>query len=150
MHTVCPAHALPADALRTRPSVGTFWSAFVFSDPHDCAAALSPARLLIHARTDTTCAASGALARALLWLNLHARQVLQRRAPVLASVVQIDDLLGRRFFDTEQTRPLIEVPLPAGTYHVTVRLGSLHRRYTVTLEQGATFHLHLRSAIDHP
>jgi hypothetical protein len=42
---------------------------------------------------------------------------------------------------------VLEVPLPAGTYHVNVRLGDAKRRYTVTLEHGATVNLYLdRSA----
>lgn len=119
-------------------------------DTRDCAAACAPARLLIHAHADANCAAGRSLAGALRWLIVHARLLQQRHAPVLAAVVQIDDLLGRRFVDTEQTRPMIEVALPAGTYHVTFRRGSWQRRYTVTLEQGATVHLHPRVAIVPP
>ena len=58
--------------------------------------------------------------------------------------MQIDDLQGRRFFVTEDAQPPIEILLPAGTYHVSARQSTLRRRYTVTLEQGATLHLHLR------
>lgn len=150
MPTFFPAGPHLTHALGTVRSSGRFGGTFVSSDLHPGATAASPARLLIHASTKSTCAAGGALGRAVLWLNLRVSHLLKGRVPALASVVQIDDLLGRRFFDSEKAWPLIEVTLPAGTYHVTVRLGSLHRRYTVTLEQGATFHLHLRSVIDHP
>lgn len=150
MPTLFPAGPHPTNALGTVRSSGRLGGTLVSSDLHPGATAASPARLLIHSSTEPTCAASGALGRAMLWLTLRVSHLLKGRAPALASVVQIDDLLGRRFFDSEQARPLIEVTLRAGTYHVTVRLGILHRRYTVTLEQGATFHLHLRSTIDHP
>ena len=61
-----------------------------------------------------------------------------------AAQVRIDDLRGRPFFAAEQPATPIDVPLPAGTYHVRVDLGPLQRRYTITLEPGATFHLHLQ------
>jgi hypothetical protein len=64
------------------------------------------------------------------------------------ALVRIDDLQGRRFFTSEDARACIDLPLPAGTYHVTVRLGELQRRYTVVLEQGATVRLDLPLAQD--
>jgi hypothetical protein len=57
--------------------------------------------------------------------------------------VRVDDLLGKPHFAADDVRSLIDVALPAGTYHVNVRLGEVQRRYTVTLEQGKTFDLHL-------
>jgi hypothetical protein len=44
--------------------------------------------------------------------------------------------------------PLVEVPLPAGTYQVTVQLGCVRRSYTMTLEPGMSFDLHLRLSPD--
>lgn len=60
-----------------------------------------------------------------------------------ATALQIDDLHGQRFFATDNACALITLPLPAGTYHVTVRAGGLQRRYTVALQDGATVDLHL-------
>ena len=64
--------------------------------------------------------------------------------------VQVDDLQGRSVFAAAGLRAPIDVPLPAGTYHVSVRLGERQRRYTVTLEQGATVDLRPRWAQDGP
>ena len=58
----------------------------------------------------------------------------------------IDDLQGRRLYACDDLRSMIDVALPAGTYHVTVRHGGDRRRYTVALEQGATFNLQLPHA----
>jgi len=55
------------------------------------------------------------------------------RAPLS---VQIDDAQGNRMLAIADAGPRIDVPLPAGAYHVAVRLGSVQRRYTLTLEQG--------------
>jgi hypothetical protein len=122
----------------------------VSRDLHLNAAAAVPARLLIHAGPDKTSAAAGAGARALLWLQRRWTRLRSGRSPAVACVVQIEDLLGRRCFDALQVCPLLEVMLPAGTYHVSVGLGGLHLRYTVALEQGGTAHLHLRSALKLP
>ena len=111
------------------------------ADPESCAAASSTGRLLIHP-TDNTEARS-ALAEAAKRLRALARANLQRFLPAPISM-QIDGLQGRRFFVTEDAQPPIEILLPAGTYHVSARQSTLRRRYTVTLEQGATLHLHLR------
>jgi hypothetical protein len=58
--------------------------------------------------------------------------------------VRIDDLQGRQFYACDDVRSPIDLPLPAGTYHITVGLGQPQRRYTVTLEHGAAFDLYLR------
>lgn len=63
------------------------------------------------------------------------------RAPLS---VQIDDAQGNRMLAIADAGPRIDVPLPAGAYHVAVRLGSVQRCYTLTLEQGTSFDLHLR------
>lgn len=110
---------------------------------------MHPSRLLIHASDDAARADGKAIARALHWLPAWALPERRRRSPEVTGV-QIHDLAGRQFFASEMTRPLIDVPLPAGTYHVTVQRGSLRRRYTLTLAQGATVHLVQGLARDHP
>ncbi len=44
--------------------------------------------------------------------------------------------------------PFVDIPLPAGTYHVTAELGKVRRSYTMTLEPGASFNLRLRFTAD--
>jgi hypothetical protein len=111
-------------------------------------ARVDTARLLIHACDPPAPAGCGAFARALRRLAGRAWRGRARRAPLLR-MVQVDDLLGRAFFASDSSRVAVELPidlpLPAGTYHVTVDGSGQQRRYTVTLEQGATFHLHLWS-----
>jgi hypothetical protein len=92
--------------------------------PEDAEAPAS-AQLLIHAANDPLHAPSG-------------------RDGVLTTELRIDDLQGRPCFAADSTRSLIAVHLPAGTYHVSVRLGTVRRRYTLTLERGTTFDLYLR------
>jgi len=88
----------------------------------------------------------------------HARPPLQRlralyaegpwheeRAPLS---LRIDDLRGHPVLAVDDAGPLIDVPLGAGTYHVTVHLGNLRRSYTMTLEKGTTFDLYLRLTRD--
>lgn len=108
----------------------------------------SAARLVIHVEDDV-----GTRGR-------HARPPLQRlralyadgpwheeRAPLS---LRIDDLRGHRVLAIDDAGPLIDVPLAAGTYHVTVHLGNVRRSYTMTLEQGTTFDLYLRLTPDEP
>lgn len=95
-----------------------------------------------------------------------------RRAATTRTGVRVEDLQGREYFAAEDARligdppadgyivrspewiraglgearrsaRLIDLPLPAGTYHVTLNQGGLQRRYTVALEHGARFDLHL-------
>lgn len=107
-------------------------------------APLSLPHLLIHAEEG---ACVGSFAFALQWLRASASQARRQRARTTVGV-RIDDLQGRHFFAAEDARSLIDVSLPAGTYHVTVQLGGCSRRYTVTLAQGATVDLHLPPAAD--
>ena len=65
-----------------------------------------------------------------------------------ATSAHADDLRGQQFYAAEDAQSLLEVPLPAGTYHVNVRLGDARRRYTVTLEHGATVNLNLDRSAD--
>jgi hypothetical protein len=79
-------------------------------------------------------------------LRRFARQVLfapraAARAPVHLS---IDDLAGHRLLDLDQVDALLDIPLPAGTYHVTARQGAASRRYTMTLAASSAHDLHLR------
>ena len=57
--------------------------------------------------------------------------------------LNIADLHGRQVLATEVGGLLTVVSLPAGTYHVDAHLGNVRRRYTMTLEQGASFDLYL-------
>lgn len=75
--------------------------------------------------------------RARLWQN----RVRDHRLPLK---VRIDDLQGCRYADIEALAPLINVDLPAGTYHVTAERGAALRRYTIKLESGAGFDLYLQ------
>lgn len=62
--------------------------------------------------------------------------------------VEIDDLQGNRVVAIDAAGRLIRMRLPAGTYQVTAHRGKVRRRYTMTLEEGASFDLHLRLAPD--
>ena len=107
---------------------------------------LSPARLLIHAADpiDTDRRYFETPLRRLF--ALHTDGPCNRsRVPLK---LQIDDLEGRRVHTVDDAGPLVDVPLPAGTYQVSVHLGTLRRSYTMTLLPGASFHLHLRLTPD--
>jgi hypothetical protein len=67
-------------------------------------------------------------------------------SPAAPTGVQVQDLQGHEYFAADDARSLIDLPLPAGTYHVTLRQGELQRRYTVALAHGARFDLHLPQA----
>jgi hypothetical protein len=60
--------------------------------------------------------------------------------------LRIDDLQGHRMHAVDSAGPLVDVPLPAGTYLVSVHLGPVRRSYTMTLEPGASFDLYLSLA----
>jgi hypothetical protein len=62
--------------------------------------------------------------------------------------LRIDDLQGHRLHTVDDAGPLVELPLPAGTYQVSVHLGPVRRSYTMTLEPGTSFDLYLRLAPD--
>jgi hypothetical protein len=67
----------------------------------------------------------------------------------LPLTIRIDDLQGRRYAEIEELAPLINVDLPAGTYHVTAERGAALRRYTIKLESGGGFDLYLRLTPSH-
>ncbi len=58
--------------------------------------------------------------------------------------VQVANLQGGELRCLDTSEALIELPLPPGTYDVTVTLGNIRRRYTVPLAPGASCDLHLR------
>jgi hypothetical protein len=109
---------------------------------------LPAARLLIHAASKIGSAGfhfKSALKR------LRARySVDTQSASSTALRIQVDDLQGVRQCAIDDAGALTEVPLPAGTYHVSVSLGSLHRSYTMTLEPNACVDLYVQLAQDLP
>lgn len=58
--------------------------------------------------------------------------------------VQINDLQGQQVFGVESAETLLDIPLPAGTYHVIVQRGKVRRSYTMAIEPGTSFDLYLR------
>jgi hypothetical protein len=105
----------------------------------------SMARLLIHAEHAEAPSRGHFVALLRPWRAWVAS--LLGQAPSAHADVHVDDLGGQQFYAAEDAQSLLEVPLPAGTYHVNIRLGDAKRRYTVTLEHGSTVNLYLdRSA----
>lgn len=101
----------------------------------------SSARLLIF-RSERASAGTGLLAALQARWRLLADRLGLRTTPARTRV-RVDDLQGRRFYACNDATSLIAMDLPPGTYHITVRLGGLQRRYTVALDRGATFNLRL-------
>jgi len=99
------------------------------------------ARLLIHAE-DQLSDMEGLQSA---WHRLRAR-FSRRRQPATQTRLQlrVDDLQGRQLRAVDDAGPLTDWPLPAGTYRITAICGDLRRRYTLTLEPGASFDLYLR------
>jgi hypothetical protein len=60
--------------------------------------------------------------------------------------IEIHDLKGHRILTVDDASPLLDVSLPAGTYHVSTQLGPLKRGYTMSLQAGGAFDLYLRLA----
>jgi hypothetical protein len=103
----------------------------------------TPARLLIHAHDDHPQGrhADSPLQRLLALYPAGNRST--RREPLR---LLIDTLEGETVLAVDDAGPLVDVSLPPGTYHVTAHLGDSHRGYTMRLDQGASFDLHLRLA----
>jgi hypothetical protein len=109
-------------------------------------AARPAAHLLIHAGLD---AGAG---------DRRHESVLQRLRAIQAHALwhnkltpislHIDDMHGRRVHSIEDAGTLVDVRLPAGTYHVTVHVGNVRRRYTLTLESGSSVDLYPRVEAD--
>lgn len=64
-------------------------------------------------------------------------------APAPRTRLCIDDLQGRHFYASDDATPPVAMELPVGTYHITIRMGGVERRYTVALDRGAVFRLRL-------
>jgi hypothetical protein len=62
------------------------------------------------------------------------------------SALAIHDLQGQPLLVLADLRPPMEVALPAGTYHVSVQLAGVRRRYTVSLAAGASFELRVATS----
>ena len=109
----------------------------------------SAARLLIHpAHADAAGAPMrGWLTRARALLGTWTANARGAHAEPPACV-RIDDLHGRCHFSADLPSRVIDVALPAGTYHITLRLGALQRRYTVTLGEGTAVDLELPLTAD--
>jgi hypothetical protein len=105
---------------------------------------LTAAHLLIHAEIgEARQPGNSALQTALNGLRF--RYIgRHRRASSIPLQLQVDDLQGQRMSAVADAGSLTDLPLPPGTYQITVRLGNYRRRYTMTLEPGTSFHLHLR------
>lgn len=76
-------------------------------------------------------------------LRSHDLQTGSERLPL---GLEIHDLHAQQVLSIDAAGPLVEVTLQPGTYHVTTRLSGFKRGYTIALESGATFDLHLRQA----
>ena len=105
---------------------------------------LAVARLLIHA---DGAAATGPTRLAALWHQLHHLYTMATHAvPPSPLQVRIADLQGHCVFVNDAAGPLLDLPLPAGTYQITAQLGTIRRSYTTALLPGGSFNLHLRLA----
>ena len=101
------------------------------------------ARLQIHADGIDRADAGGVFAQ---WMaRFRALNPFGTRSPSSHGAgVRVRDVHGREHLVLDSLRSTVDIELPAGTYHVSVRLGSWRRLYTVTLESGRTFDLHVR------
>ncbi len=105
----------------------------------------SAARLLIHTGAERGAQEHGLAALLRRLRAWHAARPPHERQP---AALEIHDLQGQRILAVREASPLVEVALPPGTYHVTTRVDGIHRRYTVTLEAGASFDLRLSTTRD--
>ena len=122
-----------------RACAGAYAQAVVAADGQTCPADSAMARLHIDA-TQATADERGTLSLVLRRLNPWTLDATQ---PALSGL-RINDLDGRSYFSADELPPVIDLQLPAGTYHVTVSHGTQQRRYTVALGQGVAVHLQLR------
>lgn len=106
-----------------------------------CAAAVPGARLFIHSDETTDVAGS----RLMSWLErMHVLPAPWTRVEPLS--LSVEDSRGRTVFAIADAGALVELPLAPGTYHVTAHRGRSRRGYTLTLESGMSFDLHLSRA----
>jgi hypothetical protein len=97
------------------------------------------ARLLIDSR-DERRPARGIAA---LVERLRTRILPQARRRGAFCALEIRNLQGERLLALGELRLPLDVALPPGTYHLDVQSSGQLRRYTVTLEAGASFELQL-------
>jgi hypothetical protein len=105
------------------------------------AAAPADAHLLIHADAPTDRRRRSAESPLQRLLALYSDGADHERA---ALRIEIHDLQGHRILTVDDASPLLDVSLPAGTYHVSTRLGPVTRGYTMSLQAGGAFDLYLR------
>ncbi len=110
-----------------------------------CAETPSAARLVIHDEREVDGICKYVEYQLKRLRALYSDRPGHDRAPLK---VEINDLQGCRVLAIDNAGSLIDVPLPAGTYHVTAHLGKLRRGYTMTLQQGESLDLHLRLSPD--
>lgn len=102
---------------------------------------LSVARLLIHTR-DAPISRNRRVMSALHYLRALYTHATKWQAHGSVNL-KIVDLQGCPVYVATVAGSLIEVVLPAGTYHVTADLDTQRRSYTMALAQGAVFDLYL-------
>jgi hypothetical protein len=100
----------------------------------------TPSRLLIHTIADDD---NGRWTLPVLWRRAWAwvRGVPGHGAD--PPTLEIFDLPGHRLLSLTPAGAVVDLVLPAGTYHVTTQHGESRRSYTVVLEQDATTELRL-------
>ena len=111
--------------------------------PQPPAAPTTEAHLLIHADSPTDRRRRSAESPLQRLLALYSEGAEHERA---ALRIEIHDLQGHRILTVDDASPLLDVALPAGTYHVSTRLGQVKRGYTMSLQAGGAFDLYLRLA----
>lgn len=110
--------------------------------PTPASAAPPMARLLIHA--GGLAARAAGFERVLQPMRTHwSRWVGHEPAQ---TPLEIHDLHGHCLLALSDAGGWVDVALPAGTYHVSVHAAGRQRRYTVTLQAGATFELRICAA----
>ncbi len=98
------------------------------------------AQLLIHADdTHSASPAGNALQRWLARIGTRSR----RAGTPGPLALQVHDLQGRRLAEIPDAGVLTRISLPAGTCVVTATRRGVRRGYTLTLEPGLSFDLHL-------
>ena len=111
------------------------------SCPDGGVAAIASARLLIHTGNAVGTIRSK-LASAFRAMGLK-HSPWRGREPIQ---VFVEDMGGNRVLSLDDATPLIDLPLPPGTYQVTARHGNVRRGYTLTLERNTSFDLYLSPA----
>lgn len=109
---------------------------------------VSTAQLVIHVEDRQGCSAIGTA-----WQRVRTccAGLARRGEQHLPLALRISDLQGHCLVIEEDTGPLTRFRLPPGTCVIVARLGAVQRSYTLTLEPGRSFDLHLdfRSCREH-